>query len=62
MARKTILVCDKCAKEVDEGKGRVMRLYFTDARVARNRPISATVRGRDARATRSLAAAGDRSP
>jgi hypothetical protein len=32
MARKTILVCDNCGKEVDEGKGAVMRLNFTDAR------------------------------
>ena len=32
MARKTILVCDKCSTEVDEGKGAVMRINFTDAR------------------------------
>ena len=32
MARKTVLVCDKCGKEVDEGKGAVMRITFTDAR------------------------------
>jgi hypothetical protein len=32
MARKTVLVCDKCSKEVDEGKGAVMRVTFTDAR------------------------------
>jgi hypothetical protein len=32
MARKTVLVCDKCGREVDEGKGAVMRLTFTDAR------------------------------
>lgn len=32
MARKTVLVCDKCAKEVEEGKGAVMRITFTDAR------------------------------
>ena len=32
MARKTILVCDNCAKEVAEGRGAVMRLNFTDAR------------------------------
>lgn len=32
MARKTILVCDNCANEVEEGKGAVMRLTFTDAR------------------------------
>ena len=32
MARKTVLVCDKCGKEIDEGKGAVLRLTFTDAR------------------------------
>ena len=32
MARKTVLVCDNCGKEVGEGKGAVMRLNFTDAR------------------------------
>ncbi len=32
MARKTVLVCDKCGAEVDEGKGAVMRVTFTDAR------------------------------
>jgi hypothetical protein len=32
MARKTVLVCDKCGTEVDEGKGAVMRVTFTDAR------------------------------
>ncbi len=32
MARKTVLVCDNCGKEVDEAKGAVMRLTYTDAR------------------------------
>ncbi len=32
MARKTVLVCDTCGNEVDEGKGAVMRITFTDAR------------------------------
>ena len=32
MARKTVLVCDKCGKEVDEVKGAVMRVTYTDAR------------------------------
>jgi ribosomal protein S26 len=32
VARKTILVCDNCGKEVAEGKGAVMRLNYTDAR------------------------------
>jgi hypothetical protein len=32
MARKTVLVCDKCGSEVVEGKGAVMRVTFTDAR------------------------------
>lgn len=32
MARKTVLVCDSCSKEIDEGKGAVMRVNFADAR------------------------------
>ncbi len=32
MARKTILVCDNCGTEVEENKGAVMRLNYTDAR------------------------------
>lgn len=32
MARKTVLVCDSCEKEIGEGKGSVMRLTFSDAR------------------------------
>lgn len=32
LARKTVLVCDKCGREVDEGKGATMRLTFSDAR------------------------------
>ena len=32
MARKTVLVCDSCGKEVDEGKGAVLRVTYTDAR------------------------------
>ena len=32
MARKTILVCDNCSNEVEEGKGAVMRVNFNDAR------------------------------
>jgi hypothetical protein len=32
VARKTILVCDNCGSEVDENKGAVMRINFTDAR------------------------------
>ena len=32
MARKTVLVCDNCGKEVDEGKGAILRLTYTDAR------------------------------
>jgi len=32
MARKTILVCDKCGSEVEDGEGAVMRLNFRDAR------------------------------
>jgi hypothetical protein len=32
VARKTVLVCDKCGAEVGEGKGAMLRLTFTDAR------------------------------
>ena len=32
MARKTVLVCDNCSTEIDEGKGAVLRLTFSDAR------------------------------
>jgi ribosomal protein S26 len=32
LARKTVLVCDNCGKEVDEGKGAVLRVTYTDAR------------------------------
>lgn len=32
MARKTVLVCDNCGNEVDEGKGATMRMSFADAR------------------------------
>ena len=32
MARKTVLVCDSCGKEVDDGRGAVLRVTYTDAR------------------------------
>jgi hypothetical protein len=32
MARKTILVCDKCGKEVDEAHGATLRVTYNDAR------------------------------
>ena len=32
MARKTVLVCDNCGKEVGEGKGAVLRMSYADAR------------------------------
>ncbi len=32
MARKTVLVCDNCGKEVEEGKGATLRLSYSDAR------------------------------
>ena len=32
MARKTVLVCDNCGKEVGDNKGATLRLTFTDAR------------------------------
>ena len=43
MARKTVLVCDSCGKEVDEGKGRRAARDLSPTRGAgRSRPISAT--------------------
>jgi hypothetical protein len=32
VARKTVLVCDNCNKEVGEGKGATLRLTYSDAR------------------------------
>ena len=32
MARKTVLVCDNCGTEVDEGKGASLRVTYADAR------------------------------
>ncbi len=32
MARKTVLVCDNCGREIDEGRGAVLRVTFADAR------------------------------
>ena len=32
MARKTILVCDNCGTEVEEGRGAALRVTYTDAR------------------------------
>ncbi len=32
MARKTVLVCDNCGAEVEDGKGATLRVTFTDAR------------------------------
>src|ERR1700730_2609434 len=32
MARRTILVCDNCGKEVEESKGAVLRVTYSDAR------------------------------
>ena len=32
MARKTILVCDNCGKEVDETRGAMLRVTYVDAR------------------------------
>ena len=50
MARKTVLVCDKCGREVGEGKGATLRLNYTDARrgVEAGRPLR-QLRERDAR-------------
>jgi hypothetical protein len=32
VARKTILVCDNCGKEVEESQGAVLRVTYSDAR------------------------------
>jgi hypothetical protein len=32
LARKTILVCDSCGKEVDEAQGATLRVTYGDAR------------------------------
>ena len=32
MARKTVLVCDNCGVEVEDGRGATLRITFTDAR------------------------------
>jgi hypothetical protein len=32
VARRTVLVCDECGKEVGDNKGATMRVTFTDAR------------------------------
>jgi hypothetical protein len=32
VARKTVLVCDACGKEVEEGKGATLRVTYSDAR------------------------------
>jgi hypothetical protein len=32
VARKTVLVCDNCGAEIDEGKGASMRINYADAR------------------------------
>ena len=32
MSRKTVMVCDNCGSEIDEGKGATMRINYSDAR------------------------------
>jgi hypothetical protein len=32
VARKTVLVCDNCSKEVDESRGATLRITYSDAR------------------------------
>ena len=32
MARKTVLVCDSCGKEIGESRGSTLRLTYSDAR------------------------------
>ena len=70
MARKTVLVCDNCGAEVEEGKGAMMRVTFNDARrgakaadlcdgCAGTMPGNAVARrGRKPKSPRSLHASG----
>ena len=62
VARVTRLVCDNCGKEVDEGKGAVMRVTSPMRAAARSRPISATTARARCRASRSRGAAAGRRP
>ena len=64
MARKTVMVCDDCGAEVEDGKGAVQRVTFNDARRGRSRPTCATIAPERPLATRSPAAAASqrRSP
>jgi hypothetical protein len=32
LARKTVLVCDNCGREVDESQGAMLRVTYSDAR------------------------------
>lgn len=32
MSRKTVLVCDQCGGEVEDGKGAALRVTYTDSR------------------------------
>ena len=32
MAKRTVRICDQCSSEVQEGKGGVLRLNYSDAR------------------------------
>lgn len=32
MARKTVLVCDNCDNEIEDGRGATVRVNYTDAR------------------------------
>ena len=48
MARKTVLVCDNCGSEVEEGKAAVMRINFADARRGSKQADLCDARGRRA--------------
>ena len=63
MARKTILVCDKCGNEVAEGRGARDATQLTRMPAAdRSRPISATTAPAGCRARRSLGGAAGQRP
>jgi predicted metal-binding protein len=32
MAKKTVVVCDGCGSEIEDGKGAVLRVVYNDAR------------------------------
>ena len=63
VARRTVLVCDNCGKEVGENKGAAMRITFTDARRgSKVADLCDPCAGEHARAAPPLVAGAGRSP